>query len=83
MSNLDKLIAKGAYSCAGELLFKNKVMGKLRDGEFYITEEGQAELEIDDVEVKEVKPRAKKAKVEVDAQAEKSTEDELNDLLGE
>lgn len=82
MSNLEKLIAKGAYSCAGELLFKNKVMGKLRDGEFYISEDGMAELEIEDVEVKEVKPKAKKAKLEA-PKAELSTEDELTDLLGE
>lgn len=82
MSNLEKLIAKGAYSCAGELLFKNKVMGKLRDGEFYISEDGMAELEIEDVEVKEVKPKVKKVKLDT-PKAELSTEDELTDLLGE
>lgn len=91
MSNLDKLVAKGAYSCGGELLFKNKVMGSLRNGEFHISEAGLAELQVDDVEVKEVKPRGRKAKVveatpepEVAEVAhEPSIDDELQDLLGE
>ena len=64
MSDLEKLIAKGAYSVAGELVFKNKVMGKLRDGEFFVSDDGMAELQIEDVEPKEVKPRAKKAKAD-------------------
>lgn len=85
MSNLDKLVAKGAYSCGGELLFKNKVMGALRHGEFFISEDGLAELEVDDVEVKEVKPRAKKAKAEA-APAEDAVakaHDDLAELLGD
>lgn len=88
MSNLDKLVAKGAYSCGGELLFKNKVMGRLRDGEFYISPEGLAELEVSDVEVKEVKPRSpKKAKAKaeptMDAVDTINADDDLQDLLGE
>ena len=91
MSNLDKLVAKGAYSCGGELLFKNKVMGQLRYGEFFISVAGKAELEISDVEAKEVKPRAKKVKTEATVEAAgaveiTSVEDDLQamqDLLGE
>ena len=86
MSNLDKLVAKGAYSCGGELLFKNKVMGQLRNGEFFISDEGKAELEISDVEVKEVKPRSpRKAKAEptMDAVDTINAEDDLQDLLGD
>ena len=88
MSNLDKLVAKGAYSCGGELLFKNKVMGRLRNGEFFVTEEGLAELEVSDVEVREVKPRSPKKVKEAAAEAAgaveiTSVEDDLQDLLGE
>lgn len=86
MSNLDKLVAKGAYSCGGELLFKNKVMGRLRDGEFYISPEGLAELEVSDVEVKEVKPRSpKKPKAEptMDAVDTINADDDLQNLLGD
>lgn len=88
MSNLDKLVAKGAYSCGGVLLFKNKIMGRLRSGEFFISEEGLAELEVSDVEVREVKPRTKKVKAEaavetVESAENISVEDDLQDLLGE
>ena len=67
MSNLEKLIAKGAYSAAGDLVFKNKVLGQMRNGTFVINDAGLAELEIEDVEVKEVKPRAKRIKAETEA----------------
>ena len=66
MSNLEKLIAKGAYSAAGDIIFKNKVLGQMRNGEFAINEAGLAELEIEDAEVKEVKPRAKRTKADAE-----------------
>lgn len=66
MSNLEKLLAKGAYSAAGDIIFKNKSLGQMRNGVFAINEAGLAELEIEDVEVKEVKPRAKRLKNEAD-----------------
>ncbi len=66
MSNLEKLLAKGAYSAAGDIIFKNKSLGQMRNGVFAINEAGLAELEIEDVEVKEVKPRAKRLKTEAD-----------------
>lgn len=86
MSNLDKLVAKGAYSCGGELLFKNKVMGTLRNGEFFISDEGKAELEVMDVDAKEAKPRAKKAPKQESATAVEppvAVDDDLSDLIGE
>lgn len=70
MSNLEKLIAKGAYSAAGDIIFKNKVLGQMRNGAFVINDAGLAELEIEDVEVKEVKPRAKRIKADTDATPE-------------
>ena len=70
MSNLEKLIAKGAYSAAGDIIFKNKVLGQMRNGAFVINDAGLAELEIEDVEVKEVKPRAKRIKADTGAAPE-------------
>lgn len=61
MSNLDKLLEKGAQIVGGDLILRHQVVGLFRHGELIITPEGEAELEILDVEVKEVKkPRAKK-----------------------
>lgn len=70
MSNLEKLLAKGAYSAAGDIIFKNKSLGQMRNGTFVINDAGLAELEIEDVEVKEVKPRAKRLKADTDATPE-------------
>lgn len=62
MSNLDKLLAKGAQVVGGDLILRHKVMGQFRHGDFFVTPEGMEELEILDVEVKETKPtKAKKA----------------------
>lgn len=67
MSNVDKLVALGAYSCAGDLLWKGKVMGQLRNGELILTEDGKEALAMDvtDVvakeDVKPAKPAAKTA----------------------
>lgn len=62
MSDADKLIEKGAQVVGGDLILRHQLVGQFRHGEFILTPEGQAELEIVDIEVKEVKkPRAKKA----------------------
>lgn len=74
MSNLEKLIAKGAYSAAGDIIFKNKVLGQMRNGAFVINDAGLAELEIEDADVKEVKPRAKRIKAETEALTEAPAE---------
>lgn len=62
MSNLNKLVELGAYSCGGDLIWKGKVLGRFRNGEFIPTEEGLKALGIDDAV--EVKPKPKRAKAE-------------------
>lgn len=58
MSNLDKLLERGAVAVGGDLILKNKLMGQFRNGDFYATEEGLLELEVEDVVAK---PKRKKA----------------------
>lgn len=66
MSNLDKLLERGAQACGGDLILRHKVVGQFRNGEFYVTEDGLLELDTVEVVAKEVKaPKAKKAKDEV------------------
>lgn len=47
MSNLDKLVELGAYSCAGDLIFNNKLVGTLRSGDLHLTDEGRKLLNMD------------------------------------
>jgi hypothetical protein len=47
MSNLDKLVELGAYSCAGDLIFNNKLVGTLRNGDLHLTDEGRKLLDMD------------------------------------
>ena len=79
MSNADKLIAVGAQVVGGDLIWKHKVLGHFRNGDFTITEEGQKVLaqDIEDDEVKETKPKARKAKA-----AEPVDDLNLDTLLG-
>ena len=63
MDKVEQLIAKGAQIVGGDLVLRNKAMGQFRMGNFLMTPEGEAELAITDVEVKEAgtrKPRARK-----------------------
>ena len=62
MSNVEKLLAKGAQIVGGDLILRHQVVGMFRYDDFILTPEGQAELEIIDVEVKETKPKAARAK---------------------
>ena len=71
MSNVDKLLALGAEIVAGDVLWKHKVLGRFRNGEFIPTEEGLKALEIEDAV--EVKPKPKRAKAEA-----KDDEPEVN-----
>lgn len=70
MSNLDKLIAVGAQCVGGDLLWKHKVLGSFRNGDFHISAAGEQVLaqDITDVEVKaevtKAKPARKKSQVE-------------------
>lgn len=54
MSNVDKLLEKGAQIVGGDLILRHQVVGKFRHGDFILTPEGEAELEITDVIVREV-----------------------------
>jgi hypothetical protein len=74
MSNLDKLLEKGAQVVGGDLILRHKIMGQFRNGDFFVTPDGMEELEIVDVvEVKEVKkPAAKKVKA-IESQAGENT----------
>ena len=58
MSNLDKLLERGAQVVGGDLILRHKVMGQFRNGDFYATEDGLLELEVEEVVVK---PKRKKA----------------------
>jgi hypothetical protein len=68
MSNFEKLTAMGADVVGGDLLLKHKVLGRFRDGDLQLTEDGLKMLEIDDVVVKEDKPKTRKPKAEAEAQ---------------
>lgn len=57
MSNVDKLISLGAECVGGDLVWKHKLLGRIRNGDLQLTEEGVKTLEIEDVVVKEDKPK--------------------------
>ena len=83
MSNADKLIALGAHSVAGDLIWKNKVLGSMRNGDFIPTEDGLALLEqdIEDAVIKTETKRTRKPKV--DAPVVDTAELDVSDLLGD
>lgn len=57
MSNFEKLTALGADVVGGDLIWKHKVLGRFRDGDLVLTEDGLKALEIDDAPVKEDAPK--------------------------
>lgn len=65
MSTVDKLLAAGAHSVGGDILWKHKVVGTTRNGVFQITKDGEELLALDitDVEPKAKTKPARKAKV--------------------
>ena len=75
MSVLDKLLALGATPCAGDLLWKHKVMGQFRNGEFTPTAEGLAASDIEEAVVKPV--RTKRTKVEAPVMDDEPSIDDL------
>ena len=91
---LKTLVARGAESAGGDLLLNRKVVGHLRDGSFFLTPDGEAELAVEDVAFVEVatpevlpelmpvaaKKPAKKAKA-VEPEPEPALSDELDKLL--
>ena len=56
MSNFEKLTALGADVVGGDLIFKHKVLGRFRNGDLILTEEGVKMLDVEDVAVKEDAP---------------------------
>ena len=88
MSNLDRLLAEGAYTCAGSVIRNNVDFGSLSNGELVLTPAGKAFLDkiegVTDVAVKA--PRASKKKAEavvVDEPTAEDAEAALDALLGE
>jgi hypothetical protein len=83
MSNLEKLLAAGAESAGGDLLLRSVVVGRFRGGDMTLTEEGLAELEVDDVVIKSETPKPAKSKKtpEADPAPESDISAEL-DALG-
>jgi len=86
MNHADKLISLGADCVGGVLIYKNRELGKFRNGVFDINADGLKliEMDITDVEVKETKP--KKAKKVVEAAPtldDLPTDADLDSLLGE
>jgi hypothetical protein len=69
MSDIDTLMARGADCVAGDIVFKNKSMGRMLSGVFIPTADGLVELAITEVDVDEKparKARAKKEEVKAD-----------------
>lgn len=56
MTNLEKLMSRGADCVAGSIILRGKTMGDMRNGDLVLTMDGFAELEVDEVVVKENKP---------------------------
>jgi hypothetical protein len=62
MSNLERLLAKGAQVVGGDLILRHKTMGRFRNGDFLITPDGVDELQVIDVAVEEAVKPAKAVK---------------------
>ncbi len=86
MSDLEKLLALGAQVVGGDVIWKHKVLGRLRNGVFDITEDGLAAAQVEDVEFKEVaaRPARKKATKAVEPVEQTESTDiqsDVDDLL--
>lgn len=89
MSNAAKMIEMGASCVGGSLLYKNKLLGNIVNGDLHLTDEGKAFLaaDISDAVIKSETPKKpKKAKVEVveEAPAPKADDEfDMDSLLAE
>lgn len=87
MTNEQTLIDRGAMSVAGHLILRNQSMGIFLNGGFVISAEGLAELEVEEVQAREVKTpaRPKKTKPVLGTAGTDSVDaaSELDDLLGQ
>lgn len=45
MTNEQKLLALGAECVGGDLILRHKVLGRFRNGDLYLTDDGKAVLE--------------------------------------
>lgn len=86
MSNLEKFMERGADCVAGSIILRGKTMANVRNGDLILTEDGLAELEIDEVPVRTTpKPAAKTQKPPKADKVEPTSKvevDPLDDLLG-
>lgn len=74
-------LERGAQCVGGDLILRQKVVGQYRNGSLIVTDDGKAELEIDEVEA--VEAAAPKAPRKARAKAAKPDADEdLTDLDG-
>ncbi|MBC7618012.1 MAG: hypothetical protein H7293_03295 [Candidatus Saccharibacteria bacterium] len=81
MTNEEILIERGAVCVAGQLIFRNKSMGSYLNGTFIVAADGLDELEVEEVEVREVKIKPKAKKAGSGVPATDTAADELADLL--
>lgn len=56
-----ELVARGAQCVTGDLILRNTVVGRYRNGVFAITPEGEAELDVLEVVAKEAAPAKPKS----------------------
>lgn len=84
MNNFERLMAEGAYSCAGSLVYKNKEVGTLRDGDLTLNAAGREAIAtlaaVTDVVAKPSRAKPRKAEPEISAE---DTEATLDALLAE
>lgn len=93
MSNLDKFLERGAECVAGSIILRGKTLANMRNGDMVLTEDGLAELEIEEVTARpskaaEPKPATKTARatkaakgLSVPAPVEPAPEVDLTDDL--
>lgn len=77
MSDLQKLLDLGADVVAGDVIWKQKSLGRIRDGAFYPNENGLEALQIDDVPVRMVTETAAPTPAAKKARAKKAAEPEV------
>lgn len=82
MEALEILLSRGAQSVGGDLILRNKAVGKSRNGVFTLTADGEAELEIEEVVAKPVKTEKPKAAKAVKADAVDTLASDVDALLG-
>lgn len=81
MSSVDTFVDAGAEVVAGQVILDCVSMGKLRDGDLHLSDEGRSKLqELQGVE-KPAKPAAKKSAKKKAEEPEAPAIDDVDDLL--